>query len=75
MEVVFAFPLIFLPLLLPAIAGYVAKQHGRSFWFWFLLSFPLPLISCFILVCLPDKSKQPIPVESQDIFKELNGIV
>jgi len=70
----FALPFLFLPLLLPFMAGYIAIRFGRSFWLWFCISLPLPLVSCFILVCFPDKSMQGIPVESQDIFKELNGI-
>jgi len=51
-------------------AGYIAKERfGRSFWVWFLISIPLPFISCFILLWLPDKSKKEIPVEREDIFK------
>ena len=74
MEFVFALPLVLLPLLLPIMAGYIAKRFGRSFWLWFFISIPLPLISCFILVCLPDKSVEAIPVENEDIYKELNGV-
>jgi len=53
----------------PFMAGYIAQRFGRSFWFWFLLSIPLPFVSCFILLCFPDKSVKEIPVESKDIFK------
>ena len=74
MDFVFALPFILLPLLLPVMAGCMAQRFGRSFWLWFCISIPLPLISCFIIACLPDKSLQEIPVESNDIFKELNGI-
>lgn len=73
MEVVFALPLLFIPVLLPVMAGYMAKRFGRSFWLWFWISIPLPLISCFIIACLPDKS-DPEAVDSQDIFTRLNGI-
>lgn len=58
----------------PFMAGYIARRFGRKPWFWFLLSIPLPLISCFILVCFPDRSMRGIPVETDDIFKQLNGI-
>jgi len=74
MEGLFALPFLLLPLALPVMAGYVAKRFGRSFWLWFWISIPLPLISCFIILCLPDKSISEIPVESNDIYKELNGI-
>ena len=74
MDFAFGIMVAIIPLALPFMAGYIARRFGRSFWFWFLLSIPLPLISCFIVVCLPDKSLPQMPVESQDIFKELNGI-
>jgi hypothetical protein len=74
MEFVLALPLLFIPVLLPFMAGYMAKRFGRNFWVWFFLSIPLPLISCFIIACLPDKSIQPPAVENQDIFMKLNGI-
>jgi len=73
MEVILALPFLILPLLLPVMAGYMAKRFGRNFWLWFWISIPLPIISCFIIACLPDKSLQPQPVESDDIFKKLNG--
>ena len=57
MEFVFAFPLLLLPFLLPLIAGLMAKNFGRKFWPWFLLGIFLPLVANFILLCLPDKSK------------------
>lgn len=36
------------------IAGFLAKSMGRSFWFWFGISFILPFIAIFILVYLKD---------------------
>ena len=74
MDFVLAFPLLLIPVLLPFMAGYMAKRFGRNFWVWFLVSIPLPLISCFIIACLPDRSIQPAAIETEDIFKELNGI-
>ena len=74
MEFILAFPLLLIPVSLPFMAGYMAMRFGRNFWVWFFISIPLPLISCFIIACLPDKSIQPAAIESQDIFKELNGI-
>jgi uncharacterized membrane protein YdjX (TVP38/TMEM64 family) len=52
------FLIILLPIfLLPQIAaGYLARQMGRKFWFWFWISFLLPMISLIILMFLEDKS-------------------
>ena len=36
------------------IAGVIAKNNGRSFWFWFFISFIIPVISIIILFILPD---------------------
>jgi hypothetical protein len=58
MEFVFAFPFLLLPLILPFIAGQMAKSFGRKFWPWFFIAIPLPLIANIILACLPDKSKE-----------------
>lgn len=57
MITIFFYLSVFLLLIpFPFMAGYIAKRLGRSYWFWFLLSIPLPWIGCFILVCLPDKT-------------------
>ena len=57
----------------PFMAGYIAKERfGRSFWFWFLLSIPLPFISCFILLCFPDKSTQKIIDKNKNAFEIVN---
>ena len=61
MEVVFALPLLFIPFVMPFIAGQMAKSFGRKFWPWFLIGIPLPFIANIILLCLPDKSKQKPP--------------
>lgn len=58
MEFVFALPLVLLPLVLPYLAGQMAKSFGRKFWPWFFLGIPLPIITHIILLCLPDKSKE-----------------
>lgn len=74
MEFILAFPLLLIPVSLPFMAGYMAKRFGRNFWVWFFISIPLPLISCFIIACLPDRSMLPAAVDDQDIFMKLNGI-
>jgi MFS family permease len=75
MEVVFALPLLFIPFVMPFIAGQMAKSFGRKFWPWFLIGIPLPFIANIILLCLPDKSKQKPPalksVDNEKIFDHL----
>jgi MFS family permease len=58
MEFILALPLLFIPLVLPFIAGQMAKSFGRKFWPWFLIGIVLPFIANIILLCLPDKSKK-----------------
>lgn len=38
------------------LAGFMAKRTGRNFWFWFLISFLIPIISLIILIFLEDKN-------------------
>ncbi|MEQ9437458.1 MAG: hypothetical protein RIG62_00365 [Cyclobacteriaceae bacterium] len=37
---------------IPAVTGYFAYSHGRSFWLWFSLGCLLPIISNIILALL-----------------------
>ena len=36
-------------LAIPAITGYFAYNHGRSFWLWFTIACCLPVVANFIL--------------------------
>lgn len=38
------------------LAGFSAKRTGRNFWFWFCISFVIPVISLVILIFLEDKN-------------------
>lgn len=38
------------------LAGFLAKRTGRNFWFWFFISFLIPIISLIILILLEDKN-------------------
>ena len=58
MEVLFSLPILIIPFILPMIAGLMAKSYGRSFWTWFLIGVPLPLIANIILLCLPDRTQK-----------------
>ena len=40
------------------LAGFLAKRTGRNFWFWFFISFLIPIISLIILIFLEDKNPQ-----------------
>ncbi|RQO74076.1 hypothetical protein DBR43_01325 [Pedobacter sp. KBW06] len=45
-------------LLIPqTVAGILAKSMGRSFFFWFFISFLIPIISLIILLFLEDKGE------------------
>ena len=55
-----------IPFILPMIAGLMAKSYGRSFWTWFLIGVPLPLIANIILLCLPDRTQKDIKAEKKD---------
>jgi hypothetical protein len=58
MEVVFALPLLLLPLFFPCVTGLMAISFGRKFWPWFLIGIPFPLVANIILLCLPDRSRR-----------------
>lgn len=47
---------------IPAISGYYAYTHGRSFWLWFVIGCFLPVVSYFILMLLPDRRN---PIEGE----------
>jgi cytochrome c biogenesis factor len=50
--------LLLLGLVLPqTIAGIFAVSQGRKFWFWFFISFLIPIISLIVLVFLEDRSE------------------
>lgn len=38
------------------LAGFLARRTGRNFWFWFLISFLIPIVSLIILIFLEDKN-------------------
>jgi hypothetical protein len=40
------------------VAGVFAKNIDRSFWFWFFISFLIPIISLIILLFLDKKETQ-----------------
>ncbi|HEY0176356.1 MAG TPA: hypothetical protein VGC08_08255 [Pedobacter sp.] len=48
------FGILFFPQLA---AGILAKSRGRNFWFWFFISFLIPVISLIILFNLEDKNE------------------
>lgn len=58
MELLFALPLLAIPVALPFMAKMIAKTLGRDPRLWFWLSIFLPLGAYFILLSLPDKKKK-----------------
>lgn len=71
MELIFALPFLLLPLAFPVIAGCMARSFGRSYRFWFWISFLLPVVSCIILLCLPNKKKSLTAVENDELYDHL----
>lgn len=46
-------------MLIPQIvAGIYAKSMGKSFWFWFFISFLIPIISLIVLLFLDSDKKE-----------------
>ncbi len=43
------------------VAGIYAKTIGKSFWFWFFISFLIPIISLIILLILDSKKEETKP--------------
>lgn len=39
------------------VAGILAKSMGRSFFFWFFISFLIPIVSLIVLLFLEDKGE------------------
>ncbi|RYG16037.1 MAG: hypothetical protein EOO07_14100 [Chitinophagaceae bacterium] len=38
------------------VAGIFASNQGRSFWFWFFISFLIPIISLIVLLIIDKKN-------------------
>lgn len=65
-----------IPLCFPILGGLCAISFGRNFWVWFFISFFLPFVSCFIIVCLPNKRKKQTAgmarvVENEELYDHL----
>lgn len=45
-------------LAIPAVTGYFAYSHGRSFWLWFAIGCCLPVVAHFILAVVCRKEVQ-----------------
>jgi hypothetical protein len=52
------------------VAGVFAKNMGRSFWFWFFISFLIPIISLMILLFLDKKETQRTSYQLADHVKK-----
>ena len=40
------------------VAGVFAKNQGRSFWFWFFISFLIPIVSLIVLLIIDNKTEE-----------------
>jgi hypothetical protein len=62
-------------MLIPQIvAGVFAKSMGRNFWFWFFISFLIPIISLIVLLFLDDKIEQQKGYGLADHVKKENDV-
>lgn len=52
-------------------AGWVAAKTGKSFRFWFWISFPIPFLPLFVLLCLPEAEEQPVAGPGDDLYDYL----
>ncbi|WP_316752340.1 hypothetical protein [Pedobacter gandavensis] len=51
-------------LLIPqTVAGVLAHSMGKSFWFWFFISFLIPIISLIILLFMDEKKSDTTSYE------------
>jgi hypothetical protein len=62
--------LTFIPLCALA-AGWVAAKTGKSFRSWFWISFPVPFLPLFVLLCLPEKEETLIAAPKDDLYDYL----
>lgn len=62
---------VFTFILLTALAaGWVANRLGKSFRFWFWISFPVPFLPLFVLLCLPEK-EETLTTAKDDLYDYL----
>lgn len=52
------------------VAGVYAKSIGKSFWFWFFISFLIPIISLIVLLFLDKSSGEQKGYELADHVKK-----
>ena len=57
------------------LAGFLAKRTGRNFWFWFFISFLIPIISLIILIFLEDKNPAASGYKLADHVGREKGLV
>ncbi|KRT18119.1 hypothetical protein ASU31_02200 [Pedobacter ginsenosidimutans] len=57
------------------LAGFLAKRTGRNFWFWFFISFLIPIISLIILIFLEDKNPAASGYKLADHVDREKGLV
>lgn len=55
------FILVFVLIIPQLAAGLYARSIGKSFWFWFLISFIIPVISLIVLLIIDNKESKGKP--------------
>jgi hypothetical protein len=70
-EFIFLVSLFMFIVLFALAAGWVATNTGKSFRFWFGISFLIPFFPLLILLCIREKEDQFIVAPKNDLYDHL----
>ena len=70
-EFIFLVSLFIFIVLFALAAGWVATNTGKSFRFWFGISFLIPFFPLLILLCIREKEDQFIVAPKDDLYDHL----
>ena len=70
-EFIFLVSLFIFIVLFALTAGWVASNTGKSFRFWFGISFAIPFFPLLVLLCLREKEDQVIVAPKEDLYDHL----
>jgi len=70
-EFIFLVSLFMFIVLFALAAGWVAGNTGKSFRFWFWISFPVPFFPLLILLCIREKEDRFIVASKDDLYDHI----
>lgn len=70
-EFIFLVPVFTFIVLFALTAGWVASNTGKSFRFWFGISFVIPFFPLLVLLCIREKEDQAIAAPKDDLYDHL----